>query len=598
MMAPKLIANSLYVPMRDGVRMAVSVWLTKQDQHQPTTYPALLITTRYWRDLATQAGQPPTVQKIFYPLIEDYSHAGYRVVIADVRGTGASFGTRRAEIDSDEVEDISDLINWVGQQAWCDGRVATTGTSYSANTTLYSLVSFSELLKVGVCRAPDFDMYRHLFAPGGIVNYWFVDTWGGCTAELDRNNIKALYNDGYFPKPKSGADHVLGVRPVDQDTDGSLLAQAVAEHKANFNIAARRDAIDYIDNFWTQHNPPVFDPDYRSKIEKTGTPIVIRCGWHDAATQLGALAMFATFSSPVHAIIGPWNHDGSYHVDPFQSGNARTPRVTDTAEGRALTIQSLDTHFKCDFPAIKRQVDYYTLGENRWKTTTVWPLPNTQMQRWYCDNNHQLTLKKPTTETGFDRYQVDPATSTGQFNRWYAQASNQPICFPDRQDEDKKLLIYDTPPLTEDIEITGHPMVQLYLCVNTEDAQFFVYLETVDPDGRVRLLTDGQLRGIHRKISTQTPPYKMFGPYHSLREEDAEPMVRCAIAEISFDLLPVSVRLKKGQRIRLAIAGADCDTFAPLVNAESTEIILQRSSIYPTNINLPVVRAVSKNIKE
>ena len=90
--------------------------------------------------------------------------------------------------------------------------------------TLYSLVTSPPALKVGVCRAPDFDMYRHLFAPGGIVNYWFVDTWGGCTAELDRNHIKALYADGYFPKPKSVADHVLGVRPVDQDTDGSLLA--------------------------------------------------------------------------------------------------------------------------------------------------------------------------------------------------------------------------------------------------------------------------------------------------------------------------------------------------------------------------------------
>ena len=89
------------------------------------------------------------------------------------------------------------------------------------------------------------------------MNYWFVDTWGGCTAELDRNHIKALYADGYFPKPKSAARPCVWASvAVDQDTDGSLLAHAVAEHKTNFNIAAQRDAIDYIDNFWTQHNPP------------------------------------------------------------------------------------------------------------------------------------------------------------------------------------------------------------------------------------------------------------------------------------------------------------------------------------------------------
>ena len=64
---------------------------------------------------------------------------------------------------------------------------------------------------------------------------------------------------------------------------------------------------------------------------------MIRCGWHDAATQLGALSMFATFSSPVQAIIGPWNHDGSYHVDPFTDDPA-APLATDTAEAHALTV--------------------------------------------------------------------------------------------------------------------------------------------------------------------------------------------------------------------------------------------------------------------
>ena len=139
---------SQYVCMRDDVNIAVSVWLTDEDREQKNAYPAVLITTRYWRDLATRVGHPPAVQKIFYPVIEDYTRNGYRVVVADARGSGASYGRRLAEIDSYEVDDIGELVDWVSRQSWCNGRVATVGSSYSGNTAQCSLVSSPDALKV------------------------------------------------------------------------------------------------------------------------------------------------------------------------------------------------------------------------------------------------------------------------------------------------------------------------------------------------------------------------------------------------------------------------------------------------------------------
>ena len=164
-----------------------------------------------------------------------------------------------------------------------------------------------------------------------------------------------------------------------------------------------------------------------------------------------------------------------------------------------------------------------------------------------------------------------------------------PVLFPDRQEDDKKLLVYDTQPLEHDVEITGHPVVHIWLRSTATDGQFFAYLETIDPDGRVRMLTEGQLRGLHRKISNENPPYHMFGPYHSLKEKDAQPLIPGEVAEISFDLFPISVLLKKGQRIRLAIAGADQAVFAPISDCESPLIKVERNSIYPSFIDLPVV---------
>ena len=164
-----------------------------------------------------------------------------------------------------------------------------------------------------------------------------------------------------------------------------------------------------------------------------------------------------------------------------------------------------------------------------------------------------------------------------------------PVLFPDRQQEDKKLLVYDSPALEENLEITGHPLITLYLRSNRLDGHFFVYLEAVDIDGRVRLLTEGQLRALHRKVSDEIHPYGMFGPFHSMKMKDAEDMIPGEVTEISLDLLPISVLLRKGQRIRVALACADMDTFAPLECTEGAEITVERNKIYASHIDLPVV---------
>lgn len=588
-MSVKANLQSEYVPMADGTRLAVSSWLTAGDVNTHNPCPAVLVTTRYWRAMALS---PDNLEEQAYTgwanrLIDN----GYRLVVADARGTGASFGTRHAEVDRNEVSDIGEIIEWVASQSWCDGRVATHGTSYSGITTLYSLATTKKSLKVGICRAPDFDMYRHLIAPGGIVNRWFVEGWGAHTAAQDNNDIDAMFSAGYLPVPEQGFDNILGVRPVDSD-DG-LLASAISEHKSNFNLAQSIDELDFIENFLKEHNPPVYHPCYHKHINNCEIPLVIRCGWHDAATALGALSLYATFEHlPVQVILGPFNHEGTYRVDPF---SREEPESTPLDEGRAWRIDSLNTIFKPEgnqAGGFVRGIHYYTLGENRWKTTSQWPLQNTTMQRFYFNDNHRLNNRQPRCESGEDNYKVDPTSTTGRFNRWHAQSADQPVYFEDRRQEDKKLLVYDSEPLQVDTEITGHPVVCLYIRSSESDCDFFVYLEVVDIDGRIKLLTEGQLRGIHRKVSNEKPPYTMFGPYHSLEERDSEPLGNEKINHLVFDLLPISVVLKKHQRIRITIAGADCETFASNMGGKASSFSVERNSRYSSCIDLPIQRGL------
>ena len=592
---------SQYITMRDGVRLAVSIWSSEDAHRLELRVPAILVTTRYWRALSFKQDMPEA--QPYYALAESLCANDYALVVADARGSGASFGFRDTELTHDEVVDIGETIDWVARQRWCDGRVATVGTSYSANTALRSLVTAPKTLKGVVCRAPDFDLYRHLLAPGGVVNHWFIEVWGRATAAQDRNNVAALYADGYWVPPNEAVENVLGVRAIDEDIDfeygagDSLLAAAIEEHHDNFQLDSSRDSFDYIENEFFNAHHPIFDPIYQRAIEDSRLPLVIRCGWHDAGTSLGALCMYASFQCPLHVILGPWNHEGSYHVDPMDNSDGIIPEPFDIIEARVSCLSSLDGFLKrtqlektkCVEPLPFRRIEYYTLGEGRWKKTQDWPLAQTTMERWYLDGQHQLSKCRPISEKGSDIYQVDSSARTGRHNRWHAQSPSQPILFPDRHNEDKKLLVYDTPPFEQAVEITGHPVISLNVSSSATDGQFFVYLETIDPDGRVRLLTEGQLRGIHRKVSNEAAPYKMFGPYHSFKKKDAHPLVPGEITEITFDLFPISILLPKGQRVRVAIAGADADVFAPIEGCESPEIVVERNSVYSSYIDLPII---------
>ncbi len=582
-----LVLRSSYVPMRDGIRLAVSVWLPT-GHNTVTPRPAVMASTRYWRAMALRNDKSEFQGS--FPMACHLWNCGYVLVVCDARGTGASFGNREIELPPDEVADIGELIEWVSLQPWCDGRVATTGTSYTANTTLMSCVTSPGPLKVGVARAMDFDVYRQLICPGGILNTWMADVWGEMTGAMDRNDAATLLAD----EPDDVKALVIGVRPVDEDTTGAMLADAVSEHRENFNAKEVRDFLEFIDDTRQGHPGVGLESfsiyHHRDRIQAKTTPVVYRAGWYDAGTSAGAMNFFTTFSNPKRVIVGPWNHGGDFRADPFQAGDPTEPEVIPAEQVFDLVVGSLDPFFKAGAEPLETGVlEYYTLGENRWKSTRVWPLPQTRMQRMYLSADHLLRSEPPVAQTGSDVYHVDPNTGTGQNNRWHTQVGGQAVHHPDRREADRKLLIYDSPPLETDVEITGHPVIHLNVSSTAPDGQFFVYLEAVLPDGQVKLVTEGQLRAIHRKISDDTPPYTMFGPYHSCKRADAMPLLPGEVAQIAFDLFPISVLFKVGWRIRVAIAGADKDVFAPIPGCEAPEITVERNASYQSFIDLPTI---------
>lgn len=151
-------------------------------------------------------------------------------------------------------------------------------------------------------------------------------------------------------------------------------------------------------------------------------------------------------------------------------------------------------------------------------------------------------------------------------------------------------MTYTSPPLEEDVEITGYPIITIFLKSTHEDGVIYTYLEAVDPNGQVICFTEGQLRVIHHKISHESPPYEILVPYHSFKRKDHLLLIPNEITELSFGLFPISVLIRTGHRIRVAIAGADKDTFMRLPADGIPTISIARNKAFSSFIELPIIQ--------
>jgi putative CocE/NonD family hydrolase len=239
----------------------------------------------------------------------------------------------------------------------------------------------------------------------------------------------------------------------------------------------------------------------------------------------------------------------------------------------------------------QKMLYYYTMGEEKWKRTNCWPPHGVSYQRWYMAENHELSTLEPDSASGADHYKIDLNATTGTQNRWWelVAVDRKTVYYGDRAEADHRLLTYTSPVLDHHVEITGYPIITLYVTSTATDGAFFAYLEDVCEDGTVRYITEGLLRAIHRKVSPEIPPYLLQVPYHSFKREDLMPLIPGEVAELTFGLLPTSVLIRKGHRIRVAIAGHDQGTFPRIPSDHVPEISVLRNRLHASYIDLPSI---------
>jgi len=578
------VRTSRYITMRDGVKIAIDLYLPK-GLPAGTRIPAIVMQTRYVRGMNYRWPFSLFLHSRFKPMIEYFVTRGYAWVYVDARGSGASFGTRAYPYTPAEIRDGMEVADWILSQSWSDGTIGSLGSSYTGDSAIFLLSTQHPAVKAILPRYAFFDAYPEVLRPGGVHLIWLTEIWGGLGQALDTDTLGDFLGNRVKVALK-------GTRPVDEDRDGSMLAAAIEEHAGNGDVAANCLDIEYRDDVSPALGVTVDEISPFGKlweIQKTGAPIYCYTGWFDASYVLSEINFYRSLETPdKRLIIGPWDHGGWQNISPC----ARSRKTEFNHEAEALRffdarLRGVDNGFDEEKP-----VTYYTMGEEKWKFTDTWPPPGTETVPFYFAGAHDLSTSAPATPEGYDTCQFDYSAGTGTRSRWVSLVNplHEPIEYPDRKEQDEKLLYYTSAPLEAPMEVTGHPIVTLYVSSTADDGAFFVYLEDVGPDGNVTYITEGVLRAIHRKQSEEKAPYSTVTPYRSFSREDAQPLVPGQVAELVFDLYPTSYQFQKGHAVRVALAGADKDHFAFMPEQPPT-VRYYRNAAYPSHIELPVMKA-------
>lgn len=585
--------RSLYVAMPDGVRLAVDVWLppgTTVGRRLPT----VLQTERYWRS-REHTGGPENDPRA--GVAGRWNERGYAFVVADLRGTGASFGTLDAELGRTLIADSGALGDWIAGQPWSNGRVGTTGVSYGGDTAILALGLRNHHITAAAPNSYDFDPYEDLIRPGGLLIEPRVAVYSLLLRILDRADGTTCATSAETERlceeyGLTGA----APKPVDGPDGPALRAAARAEHAGNANLVdLARTGVhrDYADG---PQSWAVTGVAQRSAaIEAGGVPVHTDAGWLDAGTPNGVLSQFTGLSNTQESWIGPWNHGQGYLADPFLPSRQLTG--AERQEIGERTFAFFDRYVKDgEHPDGKRRVHYYTLNEGRWRTTDRWPVPGTSTRRLYLGDGNTLGRQRPAPAPGRsdgDPLVLDPTAGTGPLDRWNTNLTADPVSYPDRAAVDRRLLNYTSPPVHEDTRVTGPGRVTLDVTgvSGASDGALHVYLEDVAPDGRVTYITEGQLALADRAVAPRwsNPDWRRLRTPRSYAAADATPFPQGTPQQVTLDLQPTSVLFRAGDRIRLTVAAANPDSFQLLPADGRAAYTIGHGAVRPSYVDLPVV---------
>ncbi len=539
-----VIERDVAVPMRDGVILRANVF--RPDRGGP--FPVLVMRTPY--------GKPAGG-------MDRYVKAGYIVVTQDARGRYASDGRWESflRFETHDAQDGYDTVEWAGKRLpGSNGKVGTFGASYNAFLQ-WRLAALRPPSLVAMAASSIPARYTDLEGPGTIrpgrrLHWWVTSMAPNMRLRAGRpgTNTKAemrqLWNDGQAQK------WLYHLPWLDLPKDACEDETEAVRH-------------------WLRN--PHADPwKLHQDVKQIEVPNLNFIGWCDHCNgnmlldkAIMSEAGTAAARNGSRTVVGPWAHSKSRRYGDIDFGPESMPDVT------GLQIRWFDYWLKEKRNGIDKTSPWriFVMGENRWRDEDEWPLRRAQRKTLFLGSNGnantpagdgRLQWSKPES-AGSDQFTYDPRDPVPSLHGPGLQVrptDQRPLA--DRQD----ILVYQTEPLTERLEVTGNATVELVASSTAPDTDFFARLIDVAPDGMARDVALGMVRARYR---------------HGL--DQPELIQPGKIIRYTIELDPTSNAFLPGHRIRLDITSSDFPNYdrnhntAADQNADA-QLVTTRQTVY------------------
>ena len=481
-----------FITMADGVRLAATLYVP--DGEGP--WPAILEALPYRKDDLTSSYRTEYVR---------LSEAGYVMCRVDVRGTGTSEGVAEDEYPEIEQRDMNEVIAWLASQDWCTGNVGMYGTSYSGFNSIQVAMTRPPALKAIIPIYATDDRYAddvHYFG-GALKALDLVDYPTYMTGLNALPPVPSLYGDGWREvwEKRVQENEPWLIRWLEEQTFGP---------------------------YW-QHGS--LRPDYGAIRAAT----MIIAGWADGYTN-NSLRTMAALTCPKRLILGPWAHASTETSLP----GPNVDLLPEMVRWWDRWLKGIDNGVDREPPILifarrstKPQPD---LGEvsGEWRYEAGWPLDRGRELPLPFGN--AVAVGRPAS----DPDELEVRGDVG-WTAWISCAGHLPYGQPqDQRPDEAWSLVYEWPPVAEELEILGHPRVDVTVTSSAPVAYLSAKLCDVFPDGTSALVTRGLLNLAHRESRERPSPLEPGTPYR-----------------VAVELEVTSWAFEPGHRIRLDLAGSD-----------------------------------------
>ncbi len=493
-------------------------------------YPVLLCRTPYDKRRDTYLADA-----------HELASRGYVVAVQDIRGRYASdgefFWQFQDNSDTYDAEDGYEAAMWAASLPGSDGQVGTWGHSYPS-WCIWRLAATSP------------PPVKAVFASGMGANLLKLN-FG--VFETGRR-LQWTYQNAADARRRAG------------DLSGPHTSEEAEEHwyEVERGKWVWHLPLDDIPDYVFSTMSPVLKKYLREQDKEfwnfneihnqVNAPTCVLTGWYDRL--IDTISNFEgmvkngpeKFRNDHRIIIGPWGHNSQNLVreqGPLDFGpDANTTYPDVITRWYDYHYKGIDTGIASEPP-----VKLFVMGENKWRFEHEWPLARTRYTDFFLhgdgsantvSGDGSLSTTEPNGERP-DEYDYDPRDPVMSMMDITAQAA------PRDQSPLKgrwDILVYQTPPLGEEIEVIGPVTLKLWAASDGPDTDFTAKLIDVHPDGLAVNLCYGIMRARYRDGYDNPTLLEPGIPY-----------------EYTINMMPTGIRFGKGHRIRLDVSSSDFPNF-------------------------------------